>query len=403
MEKLAFISTGYFPIPPLSGGAVENLVYSLIIENEKHHRYDFTVYSCDADGIDSAIEKTNYTKYVIIKTPHILEQLDLLIYYFFNNIIKKEKSMSYRYLLKRLWFEYKVAKDLKEKDFNRIIVENTPASFLPFRLYKNEKKYDGKIIYHMHNEVGNTFRCDKIIQNVSLVIGVSEFVNKKFADKFKEFHGNYVVLKNCITEIKKTEKQYNVREKYGIKSNEFLILYAGRLSSEKGVYELIEAVQKATIPNVQLMIVGATYYGSNVVSSYEKKLKDAAQPLKNKITFTGYIPRSEMGEFYREADVAVFPAMWDEPAGLTIIEAMYEGTAVITTDSGGIPEYVDQSCAIVLHRDDRIVENIEQALNELWKLPQKREQYALAGKRNVKKFSKEEYYHSFVEIMEKYK
>jgi glycosyltransferase involved in cell wall biosynthesis len=49
--------------------------------------------------------------------------------------------------------------------------------------------------------------------------------------------------------------------------------------------------------------------------------------------------------------------MWEEPAGLTMIEAMACGIPTITTCSGGIPEYVDD-CAIVLERDERLVMNI---------------------------------------------
>ena len=46
--------------------------------------------------------------------------------------------------------------------------------------------------------------------------------------------------------------------------------------------------------------------------------------------------------------------MWEEPAGLTMIEAMSCGTIVVTTNSGGIPEYTENGASIILERDNNL-------------------------------------------------
>ena len=82
------------------------------------------------------------------------------------------------------------------------------------------------------------------------------------------------------------------------------------------------------------------------------------------MVFTGYISYKDMPAIYNLADIAILPSMWEEPAGLTPIEAMACGTPVITTNSGGIPEYVSDS-AIVLNRDNELIENIATEIEKL--------------------------------------
>ena len=49
----------------------------------------------------------------------------------------------------------------------------------------------------------------------------------------------------------------------------------------------------------------------------------------------------------------MLPSMWDEPAGLTMVEAMASGVPVITTNSGGIPEY-SGGYSVVLERNSEL-------------------------------------------------
>ena len=75
-----------------------------------------------------------------------------------------------------------------------------------------------------------------------------------------------------------------------------------------------------------------------------------------------------MPELYNCSDIVVLPSMWEEPAGMTIIEAMACKKPVITTISGGIPEYTEKENCILLERNENIsfdiAENIKRVFND---------------------------------------
>ena len=72
------------------------------------------------------------------------------------------------------------------------------------------------------------------------------------------------------------------------------------------------------------------------------------------------------------ADVCVLPSIWDDPAPLAVIESLVSGKPLITTRSGGIPEYANDDCAIILERDNQLVDHLAQAMVELANDSQKR-------------------------------
>ena len=72
-----------------------------------------------------------------------------------------------------------------------------------------------------------------------------------------------------------------------------------------------------------------------------------------------------MPALYEMADVCVLPSIWDDPAPLAVIESLVSGKPLITTRSGGIPEYANDDCAIILERDNQLVDHLAQAMVEL--------------------------------------
>jgi glycosyltransferase involved in cell wall biosynthesis len=94
------------------------------------------------------------------------------------------------------------------------------------------------------------------------------------------------------------------------------------------------------------------------------------------------------------ADIAVVPSMWEEPYGLTVVEAMAAGLPLITTHSGGIPE-ICEGVATIVEREN-IVDNLAAAIQDLYDHPEKRKQMAAAGIERSKLFDKETYAKNFL-------
>lgn len=90
--------------------------------------------------------------------------------------------------------------------------------------------------------------------------------------------------------------------------------------------------------------------------------------------------------------------MWDEPFGLTVVEALAAGLPLITTRSGGIPEICD-GVATIVDRED-IVNNLAKAILDLYKDPKKRQAMSKDGLERSKRFSKERFSKEFFEVLE---
>ena len=105
------------------------------------------------------------------------------------------------------------------------------------------------------------------------------------------------------------------------------------------------------------------------MSPFEQKLRDlASNPVvKDRIIFTGFVNYEDMPAIYAMADICVLPSIWDDPAPLAVIESLVSGKPLITTRSGGIPEYADEQSAIILERDEKLQERLVKAMTEITK------------------------------------
>lgn len=397
--RVAVITSGYLPVPNVLGGAVEALDMMMVRENEKTPNFEFTVFSSWAPGVDEVIRDGafQHTDFRFIKTPMLVKTADRCIYWAAKYILRKKKLMSYRYIAQRLWYIRKVGKALSKDDasgkapFDKVMIENHATLFMTMQKYGNAERYTGKVYYHLHNEVTNDFGCKHEIAQVKKVLGVSNYIVGTL-DKFLREHGEgglkpeqKAVWRNGVDisrfgsdEAKRKAKDF--RTKYGINDDDIVFLFSGRLTPEKGAEELLEAFTQVVdqVPNAKLVVAGAFFFNSNIKSPFEQKLHDLASQhqVEGKIVFTGFVDYSDMPALYEMADVCVLPSIWDDPAPLAVIESLVSGKPLITTRSGGIPEYANDDCAIILERDDQLVEHLAQAMIILASDTQRRDSMA---------------------------
>ena len=112
-----------------------------------------------------------------------------------------------------------------------------------------------------------------------------------------------------------------------------------------------------------------------------------------------YICLLYTSKLYAIADIAVLPSIWDDPAPLTIIESMAAGLPIITTNSGGIPEYAKNGCAVILKRDENMIYNLKNAIIDLLNHKEKRKKMSEISKENTETLTLNNYYFNFLKII----
>ncbi|MBD1372646.1 glycosyltransferase [Hazenella sp. IB182357] len=114
-----------------------------------------------------------------------------------------------------------------------------------------------------------------------------------------------------------------------------VILFVGRLVPEKGVDLFIRAAPMilAHHPHAKFVVIGE---GSKL-DHYKQLSMNLG--LMNQIDFLGFVSNQLRDEMYRQADVCVFPSLY-EPFGIVVLEAMSFGAPVVVSNTGGLKEIV---------------------------------------------------------------
>lgn len=407
MEDITLIMGSVFPVPAVKGGAVENLIENIAKAQEKEKKVNLNIicaYDFNAEKI--AKEKFKNTNFNHIKVGKINKFIDQCISFVATKIFHKKNVMAYSYIFQRLGYYRKISSLLHKKDFGKIILENSTGLYLALKWKKNYLKYEGRYYYHCHNKVNMDFGCIDIIEKTNKFISVSDYIGKdlkNFSDRIK--NKKFVTLKNIIDyekfEKNITETEKNIlKNKYHIDSNEKVIIFVGRLTEEKGIKQLLMAINDVTYKNFKLLIVGSYFFNTKVKSDFEKELDELVNKNKERIIFTGYINYNEIYQLYKIADIAVLPSMWDEPAGLTIQEAEACGLPVITTNSGGIPEYVINGSSIIIKKDKNIVENLKTEIENLLDDEKKIKEMSNKSLEIIDDLDIYKYYNNLIKIVE---
>ena len=388
--RLAVLTCGMLPIPAVRGGAVENLINFYLEYNDRKKVHHITVYSPWDDKVkENTSFSSDVNHYCYIDVTSIKARIERRIYKYLH------KNEYYNYFIE-YYFE-KVYSDLKNKRYDYILLENSPglAYKLSERGYKN-------ILLHLHNDLLNSHsRCHyEIAKNIVKVITVSNYIKKSVSTVYP--CKNIYTVYNGIDTMLFSQKDKSIvhRQDLGFSEDDFIMVFSGRINKDKGISELIDAMLEIQeFPNIKLLVLGSTFFdNAKQEDNFFKNLRKKSVILKCNIIFTGFIPYEKVPSYLQLADIAVLPSMWDEPFGLTIVEAMAAGLPLITTRSGGIPE-ICEGVAIIVDREN-IVENLTDAILDLYHHPDKRKQMATASSKRAKIFNKETFAKNFFAALE---
>jgi glycosyltransferase involved in cell wall biosynthesis len=132
------------------------------------------------------------------------------------------------------------------------------------------------------------------------------------------------------------------------------VLMIARIHPHKGheLFVRAAALVAVGVSNATFEIIGGCL---PVYEPLQQHLKSLAEQLglRERLRFTPHVPREEIAERIRSADVVVVPSTWLEPGGLVVLEAMAVGTCVVATRRGGPAEVITDG------RDGLLVSHID--------------------------------------------
>ena len=388
--KIAIIGPKGLPIPPVKGGAVETLVDCILLENEKFKALEIDVYTIyDTDAIEAS-QKYSMANFTFLSRNKIYTKY-------------RDKLVSMLRKVFRVTVTYTYARDLckkiEGKNYDKVIIEGDASLIIPIA----NKIGKDRVYFHIHHNplLTNHDEFRNEISHCHKVIAVSDFIKNGIHKCMGNTAVICKVLKNCYRYDTNQGNVKYTRQYFNLKEDDIVISFSGRPIPDKGVKELLLAFKRLVreYSNIKLMIIGNPGFGNQVITDYQKELEEIAQGLGDRVIFTGFISHNHMFEIYSLSDIGVVPSTYDDPAPLVVIECMASGLPLVVTDSGGIPEYITPECALMVTRNENLVQNLEESLRYLIDNPKLRKEMSIKALNQSSKFTEEAYYYNFLKIL----
>lgn len=237
----------------------------------------------------------------------------------------------------------------------------------------------------IENRIMMMLNLKKTCKRADRIITSSEFSKKEIVkymdvnpDKISVLYSgvNLDLYKPCknLEKIKKVRDKYSIPDKY--------YLYLGTLEPRKNIerlimgYGILKSKKEKKIPKLVIAGKKGWMYEDIFKLVKEKELLDD-------IIFTGYVTQAEAPILMSGAVAFVFPSLY-EGFGMPPLEAMACGTPVITSNCASLPEVVGNDGILV---DPYSVEEISNALEEIYIDSEKAKKMSIMGIERAKKFS----------------
>jgi glycosyltransferase involved in cell wall biosynthesis len=386
--KIAILTSGILPIPAVRGGAVENHIDFYLKYNNEHHLHDITIFSVgdEATAGHPALQSTvNHYIYIDVKSFWAKVR---------KNLHHKLHGEGYYHYTMEYYFR-EAWKLLRQDHYDIILLDNRPGYAVGMDVPEGSK-----LFIYLHNDLLNkdTKGAQEIYDKAARILTVSDYISSCVRTTNPDDTKCVSILNGIdMTAFSPYAAPSVTRNDLGFTDSDFIMVFSGRVTPEKGVRELIEAMKRLSdYPNIKLLIIGSPFYGNaSNEDEFVKALKQLAESVKDRIRFTGFIPYKQMPGYLKISDIAVIPSLWDDPCPNTVLEAQATGLPLITTRRGGIPEEVTDEGAILLTTDDAFEESLTTAILDLYNHKDKRKRMSQALLSHAGYYSEQRYAEDF--------
>lgn len=397
MRTICFVTSGTLPVPAVKGGAIEQLVQQLCEDNERNPQFNIICITKANHESEKLQESYIYTHFINIHTwGHF--------YYRMAWKVRGLMSRLFNYSYPRLHiYEQRANSYLMHhaKDFDLIIAEGCDMQLLDAFARKYGTK---RICLHLHAPIQACPAYDNIYGNLLAVSGFCKRNYSKTSSVMTD--NNALVLMNAI-DINKFHNEVSISERHQIRKrlnftdDDFIIIFCGRITKEKGVKQLIEATVSILDTRIKLLIMGSSNFGKGNEGEYPKEIQYLSQQHKDRIRYTGFIDNSETYKYYKIADMGIIPSMCNDSCPLVVFEMIASGLPTVATKVGGIPEIVSEETTLFIENDSRIVDSIKDSILKFYNNPNLRQQFASAALKRSMLFNREIYFDTFCKHIKK--
>ncbi len=216
--------------------------------------------------------------------------------------------------------------------------------FEPFLFSPFSKLISKPVIYSVHSDLFVSESWQKVMQETVKSEDKFVFVSKNAFEQAKLLKNKLYIYNGIDTSL------YPLSS-----SHQNYLLWLGRIRKKKGLKEAIEAAVKSQ----ERLIVSGVIDNPEEKLFFEQEIKPLVNKFKN-IDLRGASNFSEKVKLYQGAKAFLFPISWEEPFGLTMIEAMACGTPVIAFNRGAVSEIItDNISGFIVNNLDEMVKKIK--------------------------------------------
>ncbi len=335
--RVAIVVGELCPVPPIRGGAVEQLVSEAAAALRRY--VDALHIICPSDPELPCYEESGSIRYHRVAFPSHLG---------WRYMWRKDRPLSYA---------THVAGLLRTINPDVVHVHNRP---LAVNVFRRALGSNVRIVLHAHNimeylgkrerpSYGFAPKCD-------LYVACSGFLLASEGHKYDLSGVPQAVIYNGVDTARfspvweRTAERNRLRAQYGISADEKVILFCGKIRETKGVHCLLKAMEVVhrSYPSVVLVLVGGTRFGLGQIDTdtdFSRLVKQEISTSGVKTVMAGFIPPERMPDMYLLGDLFVGPSTCEEAFGLVHLEAQACGLPVVGTTRGGIPEVVQDGAS----------------------------------------------------------
>ena len=266
----------------------------------------------------------------------------------------------------------------------------TTHSLEPLRPWKREQLGRG---YDASSWIEKT-----AIEMADALIAVSEETKEDVLKHFNVDESKVKVIYNGINlQEYITTSESDTLDAYNIDKTKPYVLFVGRITRQKGIIHLVNAI-KYIHPDTQIVLCAGAPDTKEIGIEMEKAVAEVQKTRNNVIWIDKMVTKKEIIQLYSHAAVFCCPSIY-EPFGIINIEAMACNTAVVASAVGGIKEVVvDGETGILVSVEqqkeapfepvnpDKFAKDLADGVNKLIENPQLREEMAKKGRQRVEDY-----------------